>query len=98
MMQPTTTNIIIILIGFAVTLLAAYITKQRVQKSFIKIMHETYQGIIKDQDNTIVNLRTERDLERKDTYKMKDHIQILILEVERIKHRQCKRINCPNRI
>jgi len=102
MIQPTEANImvpiIVGIIGMVGIILAAIITKHRTQKSFLNVMQETYQGIIKDQNQTIVNLRTERDLERQDLYKMKDHIQIVILEIEKLKHLQCTRKNCINRI
>lgn len=98
MVQPSTTNIIIALIGFFGIIIAALITKHRIQNSFYKEMQKTYQGIIKDQDNTIVNLRAERDYERKDMYKVKNHMQIIILEVEKLKTRQCITTNCPNRV
>ena len=94
--------IIVALIGFLGILLAAFITKYKVQKPFFTTMQNTYQGIIDDQNATIVNLRQERDLDRKDLYKMKDHIQILILETDKIKTQRkkegCKRSGCNNRI
>ena len=98
MVNPTIVNIlnpiIVAIIGLIGIVLAAYITKHRMQRSFFKEIQTTYQSIIKDQNTTIVNLRTERDLERQDVYKMKDHLQIVILEVDKLKKNHCSRKNC----
>jgi len=102
MVNPTTVNILVpisvAIIGLLGIILASFITKHRTEKSFFKEMQVTYQGIIKDQDKTIINLRNERDIERQDVYKMKDHLQIVILEVEKLKKNHCSRKNCLNRL